>query len=193
MQLFLIRAARTNTQDPTVLTPRGREQAEYLGRWLTDRRGSAEAMARAAASGSGPGSVWTSGDASAMETARVVAKALGIESCVRPELNAGADVRGFVRLLQSHADRSLARSSPGCAALLVCSPIAVAELVSALLSPEQASAVLLRAGEALELEVRMAQPIGTSRLVARGYLDERSAPRSEVDRLADAVRARAAA
>lgn len=167
MQVFLIRAARSNEQGCVGLTPRGREQAAHLAQWLVGRCGTIAPSCE----------VWTAPDAGSRETAGVIASALSASPVARGELGAAIDLRGVIRLLATLGTEAQTRAARSASAVLVCPAASVVELVGALLSPEQASALLLRAGEGVELEVRLAQPIGTARLVSRGFLEERRVPR----------------
>lgn len=169
MHVFLVRAARTSESNRLELSARGRAQAEHLGRWIAER-------AHAKAPTLCTGGIWTSADPAAAQTGKSIAEALGCRATERAELSLSADVRSVMRSLSEHATRTSAETGGSHPVVLVCAATAVVELIGALLSPEQASATLLRAGEGLELEVRLAQPIGTARVVGRGYLSETATP-----------------
>jgi phosphohistidine phosphatase len=133
------------------LASRGRQQAAYLGQAIAadERR---------------PARVLASGLKRARQTAVVICESLSAELVHEAALETGHNASEIVSLLQ--------RQDAGACLMLVGHNPQLGDLIGLLLQGPEAGGCILRTGEAVVIDVRLSQPIGTGRLVERIRLDE---------------------
>jgi phosphohistidine phosphatase len=157
MRVFIVRHgkaepdSRTGGDEDRALAPRGRLQAAYLGHAIgaEDRR---------------PKRVLVSGLKRARQTAEVISESLRADLVHEPALETGHNASEIVSLLQ--------RQDAGACLMLVGHNPQLGDLIGLLLQGPEAGGCILRTGEAVVIDVRLSQPIGTGRLVERIRLDE---------------------
>lgn len=157
IRVFIVRHGRaepdshTGLDEDRVLTSRGATQAAYLGQAI----GSDERR---------PVRLLVSGLKRAQQTAAIINESLQSELVHEPALETGHAASEVIALIQEHADVENL--------MLVGHNPQLGDLIGVLLQGPEAGGCILRTGEAVVIDVRLSQPIGTGQLVERIRLDE---------------------
>lgn len=157
MRVFIVRHgkaepdSRTGVDEDRALAPRGRVQAAYLGQAIAadERR---------------PAHILASGLKRAQQTAGIINESLQAGLVREPALETDHDASELIALLQSHAEAA--------SIMLVGHNPQLGDLVGMLLQGPEAGGCILRTGEAVVIDVRLSQPIGTGHLIERIRFDE---------------------